>query len=162
MADTKHAALPPVEGDGVSYRAIGWFLVVLVMTIVVSQVLVWGWFRFANAYRSPAATRAPTAVPAGEPRLEGGTVIRGDGVEAGPTLLVREPVVLEAFRAVEEEQLHTYGWIDEATGVVRLPIDRAKALLLERGLPVRVGVSQQADAPAPAQPAAPAPASGTH
>jgi hypothetical protein len=31
--------------------------------------------------------------------------------------------------------VHTYGWIDRNGGVVRLPIDRAMDLVLERGLP---------------------------
>ena len=29
------------------------------------------------------------------------------------------------------------GWVDQKTGVVRIPISRAMDLLLERGLPVR-------------------------
>jgi hypothetical protein len=33
--------------------------------------------------------------------------------------------------------LTTYGWMDQNAGVVRLPIERAKELILERGLPVR-------------------------
>jgi hypothetical protein len=46
---------------------------------------------------------------------------------------------LQKFRAEEEHQLSSYGWVDQNTGLVRLPIDRAKALLLERGLAVREG-----------------------
>ena len=48
-----------------------------------------------------------------------------------------EPAVLAAFRAAEEKKLTTYEWMDKSAGTVRIPIDRAKALLLERGLPVR-------------------------
>ena len=44
---------------------------------------------------------------------------------------------LKAFREHEHEVLTTYGWADKSAGVVRIPIDRAKDLLLERGLPVR-------------------------
>ena len=33
--------------------------------------------------------------------------------------------------------LGSYGWVDSDGGVVRMPIDRAVELVLERGLPVR-------------------------
>ena len=36
----------------------------------------------------------------------------------------------------EEEQLHTVGWVDKQKGIVRLPIDVAKQLVVQRGMPV--------------------------
>ena len=33
--------------------------------------------------------------------------------------------------------LHNYGWVDQKAGVVRIPIDRAMTLLLQKGLPAR-------------------------
>ena len=33
--------------------------------------------------------------------------------------------------------LHSYGWVDKKGGVVRIPIDQAMTLLLQRGLPAR-------------------------
>ena len=33
--------------------------------------------------------------------------------------------------------LNSYGWVDPKAGVVRIPIDRAMDLLLQKGLPVR-------------------------
>ena len=54
-----------------------------------------------------------------------------------PNLLVNEPLNLRAFREKEHETLTTYGWADRSAGAVRIPIDRAKDLLIERGLPVR-------------------------
>jgi hypothetical protein len=46
---------------------------------------------------------------------------------------------LEQFRAREEAELNTYGWIDRTAGVVRVPIERAMELVLQRGLPTRSG-----------------------
>ena len=43
--------------------------------------------------------------------------------------------------------LTTYGWVDKNAGTVRIPIDRAKELLLERGLPVRGHAPATAAAP---------------
>ena len=44
---------------------------------------------------------------------------------------------LADMRAKEDEQLQSYGWVDRNAGVVRIPIDAAMKLTLERGLPAR-------------------------
>lgn len=46
---------------------------------------------------------------------------------------------ITAFKASEEAALREYGWVDKASGVVRIPIDDAMRLLVERGLPLRRG-----------------------
>jgi hypothetical protein len=48
------------------------------------------------------------------------------------------------LRAEEEEILTTYGWVDKNRGVVRLPIDRAMELLVQRGLPPSKPMQAQA------------------
>ena len=42
---------------------------------------------------------------------------------------------MRSYAESQEKLLNTYGWIDRQNGIVRLPIDRAMELLLERGLP---------------------------
>jgi hypothetical protein len=42
---------------------------------------------------------------------------------------------LIALRAQEKARLNSYGWTDRARGAVHIPIERAKDLLLEHGLP---------------------------
>jgi hypothetical protein len=44
---------------------------------------------------------------------------------------------LSELRAREDEILSSYGWVDRNAGVVRIPIDAAMKLTLERGLPAR-------------------------
>lgn len=44
---------------------------------------------------------------------------------------------LKEFRKREDETLKSYGWVEPNAGVVRIPIERAMELTLERGLPVR-------------------------
>jgi hypothetical protein len=39
---------------------------------------------------------------------------------------------LEALRSSERAQLEGYGWVDRDAGTVRIPIDRAMSLLVER------------------------------
>jgi cytochrome c oxidase cbb3-type subunit 3 len=41
------------------------------------------------------------------------------------------------MRAAEDVALHSYGWVDRAARVVRMPISRAMKVLVERGLPAR-------------------------
>jgi hypothetical protein len=35
-------------------------------------------------------------------------------------------------RALEQTQLRSYGWVDRGAGLVRIPIDRAMQLYIER------------------------------
>jgi hypothetical protein len=44
---------------------------------------------------------------------------------------------LQEMRAAEEKILTSYGWLDQSAGTVRLPIDRAMNLVVDRGLPSR-------------------------
>lgn len=44
---------------------------------------------------------------------------------------------LKQLRATENAVLTTYGWVDRDNGIVRIPIDRAMDLILQRGLPTR-------------------------
>jgi len=37
------------------------------------------------------------------------------------------------FRMKEEQQLHSYGWVDKNAGTVHIPIEDAMRLMLERG-----------------------------
>ena len=44
---------------------------------------------------------------------------------------------LQELHAKEDSLLSTYGWTDKTAGVVRIPIDQAIELELQRGFPVR-------------------------
>jgi hypothetical protein len=46
------------------------------------------------------------------------------------------PEAMLARRESEEARLRTYGWVDKEAGLVRIPINRAMALIAEKGLPV--------------------------
>lgn len=151
MADTKHAApvhgTEPTEGDGISYKGLAWSMIVLAAITLFCYALVVGFFKFMESRAVESDTvRAPLAAAPVQPAIQDGRIT--GGAASVPSLLVREPVNLKKFRDEEEHLLSSYGWVDQNTSVVRLPIDRAKALLLERGLPVR----QEA-----AKPAAPKP-----
>ena len=54
-----------------------------------------------------------------------------------PQLEVNERNQLDKVRLDEEDTLSTYGYVDQNAGTVRIPIERAMDLIVERGLPVR-------------------------
>jgi hypothetical protein len=54
-----------------------------------------------------------------------------------PKLEEDERGQLNGIRLEEEKTLYSYGWVDEKAGTLRIPIDRAMDLLVQRGLPVR-------------------------
>ena len=121
--------------------------------LAVVCVIVWfammGMFKlFMNRLAAGDAPVSSLARPAGQLPPE-------------PRLLTNEPVNLQQFTAQETQKLQGYGYIDQAAGTVHMPIDRAKELLLQRGLPVRGQAPAVAETPA--QPAAtPAPAGRGH
>jgi len=53
-----------------------------------------------------------------------------------PKLEEDERGQLNGIRMEEEKTLYSYGWVDEKAGTVRIPIERAMNLLVQRGLPV--------------------------
>lgn len=66
---------------------------------------------------------------------------------AGKTRMPPEPRLqpnpgedMKELRRRQEQILRSYGWVDETAGVVRIPIDEAMRLVVERGLPARPGV----------------------
>ena len=44
---------------------------------------------------------------------------------------------LQELRTNEDQILHSYGWVDQKNGIVRIPIERAIELLSQQGLPSR-------------------------
>lgn len=152
MADTNHSHSSeiPIEGDGVSYTGIGWFVVVLVVTVVGCELFVTGLFKATEHYRlnRPGIVRAPLAAPPSRPTIEAGRLATGMEAPPQPALLVDEPTNLRAFRDAEQKALHGYGWVNQGAGTVRLPIDRAKELVLERHLlPARDAAPASSAAP---------------
>ncbi len=55
-----------------------------------------------------------------------------------PRLQVSPERELREMRAEEERVLSSYGWVDEAGGIARVPVERAIDLVLEFGLPTPV------------------------
>lgn len=163
MSDSKHNE----HGDGaelghevskVQVGGITWFIIVLTVSVVFI-----GWLMAAvlNTFEGrekkaelesrPSPFAAERAKLPPEPRLQlaPSSEEQIDKNEP-PDLKTQHPLEeMKELRKSWDEQLKSYSWVDEQGGVVRIPIDDAKKLLLQRGLPTR-----------PAKKLEPAPAGG--
>jgi len=54
-----------------------------------------------------------------------------------PRLQPNPAIDLKRYCEIEQQQLTTYGWVDKNNGVVRIPVDRAMDIVLDKGLPAR-------------------------
>jgi hypothetical protein len=110
---------PSYEKGDVHFRGVLIFAVALVVGVVLTLVLVGGMIALL-AQHSPSSMRAsPTGTPS---------------VVPPPPVLQAQP--WEDMRRYREEQtriLLNYAWIDREAGVVRIPIERAMELVIERG-----------------------------
>ena len=131
------------EPRDISLDSIGKFTIASVLVVTMSSVLMYGTFRLldrrARAADTPAVTATaerPAQAGAVAPLMDGLNAMDKQGrAAAGPRMLTNEPAWLREVRATTTTAQATYGWVDKDAGVVRLPIARAKQLLLERGLP---------------------------
>jgi hypothetical protein len=125
------------EHSDINIPALIWSGVVLAAVVLVTAGLM---FVLFNVLEGQAKARdpklSPLAMPATTmPPTTNASPFFGSAPE--PKLMANEPANLKDVREVEQQQLHSYGWVDEKGGVARIPIDEAKKLMLERGLPVR-------------------------
>jgi hypothetical protein len=113
------------EEKDVSISGVVWFVVALVGIAAAIHLSMYGLFRVFNHMEAAAEPDVtPLLRPAGERPPE-------------PTLQTTPWQDLAHFRANEERALHSFGWVDEKAGIAHVPVEKAKALLLQRGLPVR-------------------------
>jgi hypothetical protein len=116
------------ETSDVNVRGIFVLAVGLVVVTAFFSFLVWVLFEFLQVREAtrvvpeyPLAATQETRLPP-EPRLQ--TDPRGD---------------LQELRTEEDRLLNSYGWVDKSTGTVRIPIEEAMRLMVQRGLPARQG-----------------------
>ncbi len=71
------------------------------------------------------------------PRAQIPPVVATVAPAPGAFPVVNAEANLQTLLNAANANLHSYGWVDQKAGVVRIPIDRAMTLLLQRGLPAR-------------------------
>ena len=107
------------EDRDVAVRPMVWTAVLLVVCGGLIQVAVY--MAMSHLERQRLETFAP-ASPLARERL----------VPPAPRLQLSPAEDLQAMRARERQVLGSYGWVDRPHGVVRIPIERAMALIAQR------------------------------
>jgi hypothetical protein len=127
------------EKSDVNVRALLWSVAIFIVFSALTHALLYWQFQFYkklfSGKRNPppltAMQRPPDAAVPAEPRLQPFATKNVSGVTNPPN--TSTPVTdMEQMRAAEEQALHTPGWVDRQKGIVRLPIDVAKQLAVQR------------------------------
>ena len=138
--DPKHATTSGhggFERQDLAPRGILYFLLALGIATVLCLFGLRGLFEYLD-HRSktsqpevnPLVTNVPTDTRHVAPGYPQSTF-------PNPKLEEDERGQLNGIRMNEEKTLYSYGWVDEKSGTVRIPIERAMELIVQRGLPVR-------------------------
>jgi hypothetical protein len=137
------------ERTDISVALVVYFLIGLAVAVGITYFIVDGFYHFLdqrfNAKQtsvSPLVTNAPSDTR--HLPEEFTTDSKGRDYEKyleknfpQPQLETDERTELNKIRLGEEDTLSTYDYIDKSAGTVRIPIDRAMELIVQRGLPVR-------------------------
>jgi hypothetical protein len=95
----------------------GMIVLVIMAGVVIAAIVYKITIRFRSEVPPPPQFQAQTNELPPQPRIE-----------------VQGWRDLNNFRAAEEKQLNSYGWINKDQGTVRIPIERAMRIVAERGL----------------------------
>ena len=123
-----------VESSSLSPKPVLLFLAVLFVSTAfvffVVKGMDWGFKKLDESKREQPATQVQTEgrrLPP-EPLLQG-----APGKEDKPTDLPLQ--AMENLRKSTDSSLNSYGWVDKPGGIAHVPIDRAKGMIAEKGLP---------------------------
>jgi hypothetical protein len=127
-----------ISHHGVTYeprdlgaRGIIAFLVILIMSTAILCAVVWGYYDYSlkNLTQKPPIS---------------GVQAIGNAPEVKPTERFPKPTLqpddvseMNAMRANEDQQLNSYGWVDQKSGIAHIPIDEAMKAIAQQGLPTR-------------------------
>jgi hypothetical protein len=127
------------EHEDQGTRGILAFMIGLVVSGVVIYFIIVGMYSFLDKYeRSQMATASPLVTSKGAMSR----VVTQEDMDktfkdnGAPMLETNERGQFRDFLLNQENQLNSYGWVDENAGVAHIPIERAMELTVQRGLPV--------------------------
>ena len=144
------------EREDLSTRGVFAFMIGLGIVGLVIYFIIRGMYGFLDSYeRSQMTTASPLVTSTGP----ASRVVTKDYMEkfkenGAPMLESDERGQFKDFLLKQEDQLNSYGWMDEQGGVAHIPIERAMDLVVERGLPVRPVAAETSATAAVKQPAA--------
>jgi hypothetical protein len=119
------------ESTDVQIRGVLLFGLALLVTAIAIHFLVWLLFGY---FSGREAARVPPEYPL--------ALGRDAQLPPEPRLQTNPREDLRLLRAHEDEILHSYSWVDRPAGIVRIPIEEAIKLTIQRGLPARAGADK--------------------
>ncbi len=149
--ELNHGASNPetsFEREDLSTRGVFVFMFGLAVVGVVIYFIIIGMYSFLDRYeRARMQTTGPLANTTGP----AARVVTRDYMEkfkdnGAPMLENDERGQFKNFLLQQEDQLNSYGWVNQQSGVAHIPIKRAMDLIVERGLPVRPAGQQNENA----------------
>ena len=125
------------ERSDVNVRALLWFAAIFIVFGALTHAVVYVMFKHFRQMAHDTTTTPLTEIARPEdanvpqiPRLQP-FPMKERGTMMPPN--TSTPVVdMEQMRATEDQALNTPGWVDKQKGIVRLPIDVAKQLAVQR------------------------------
>jgi hypothetical protein len=142
----KTSAHGEFEREDLRAKSVFSFLIALAVVCVLVYFILRGMYAYLDAYQKAHQ-------PAQSPLVK---VTEADTRMVGPEEITKFPqprleknerLEINDFRLEEEKKLNSYGWVDEKTGVVHIPIERAMQLVTQRGLPTRPQNAQNPASP---------------
>jgi hypothetical protein len=138
--DTRHETTTRNSGyerQDLQVSGILYFLLAIVVGAAICMVGLRGLFAFLDHREKasqPQVNPLLTNLPADTRHIVSGYP---QSVFPNPKLEEDERGQLNDIRTNEEKVLYSYGWVDEKSGTMHIPIERAMDLIVKRGLPVR-------------------------
>ena len=127
------------EARDISISSVLWSLVYLALTVFISLIICWYFFKFTTQYVASQEKPRPIirqqmsaedeqrmAMPA-EPRLQG-----VPGHESDSQQDLRDKI------ASDTTANESYRWVDEKAGIAQIPVKEAMHIIAEKGLPAIV------------------------
>jgi len=150
------------EREDLSTRGVFVFMIGLAIVGIVIYFIIVGMYSFLDRYEHEQMTTASPLAPSSE--VSSRRIVydpdHNDYVQqkfkenGAPLLEHNERGEFKSFLLQQEDQLNSYGWVDQQAGVAHIPIERAMDLIVDRGLPVLPQSGSQANAAAPKSAAA--------
>jgi hypothetical protein len=123
------------EREDLSARSVMYFMAGLTIFAAVIYVIVFGMYRFLDTYEK---ANQPAISPLVTPQADTRTMTEENTKSfPQPRLEENERNQLRSVIQDQDRKIETYDWVDKDKGIVKIPIERAMDLLVQRGLPVR-------------------------
>lgn len=122
------------EHEDLTSKGPFYFMAGLALLGLAIYLIVFGMYRFLDRY--DLASQPPLS-PMATPEADTRAVTHEETQSfPQPRLEENERTDLRQFIADQDQKLATYDWVDKDKGTVRIPIDRAMELIVQRGLRV--------------------------